>query len=231
MKVNLKRWKNAQTAEIAYYTGRKVDWSVTSWEAYLKENFSIDFDVFRDKHVLEIGCGAFGIIHYINLPCFRVGIDQLCSIYRRFGLNAKYTIYTNQITSVGEYLPFRNEVFDIILSINVLDHCLNPLNVLKEANRVLKRNCIFLLYLNTFDLPRTIRRILWLFDRPHPYHFTHVEIMSMLKEAGFKIYWQNKKRPNISHKFLMTNFWHYLKCFIGGLLRWRQSFYMLVPIN
>jgi len=193
MRVNLSRWKNAQTEEIAYYTSRKVESSTASWKAYLTENFSIGFDVFRNKRVLEIGCGAFGIIHYINLPCFRFGIDPLCSIYRRLELNAKYTIQTQQITSVGEHLPFRNEVFDVILSINVLDHCLNPLNVLKEANRVLTGNGIFLLHVNTFDLPRTIRIILGLFDKPHPYHFSHVEIMSMLKEAGFKIYSHNKK--------------------------------------
>jgi len=196
MKINLNRWRKAQNAEITYYISRKVEWSTATWKAYLMKNFSINFDVFRNKHVLEIGCGAFGVIHYINLPCFRVGIDPLCSIYRRLGLNTNHTIQTQQITCVGESLPFRDEAFDIILSINVLDHCLNPFNVLKEASRVLKRNGIFLLHLNTFDLPKGPRVILGLFDRPHPYHFSNVEIISMLREAGFEIYWQNKKAKN-----------------------------------
>jgi SAM-dependent methyltransferase len=179
-RVNLNRWKNAQTKEEAHYRSRKVRWESTeSWGRFLMENFSINFEFFKDKRILEIGCGAFGIIHYINVPCYKVRIDPLCSIYK--GLNDEYTTQTYQITSTGEYLPFKNDVFDVILSLNVLDHCFNPLNVLKEANRVLKRDGIFLLYLYTFDLPRAIRLRLTLFDGPHPYHFNHVEIATILK--------------------------------------------------
>lgn len=42
------------------------------------------------------------------------------------------------VTSVGEYLPFPGDVFDIVFSSNVLEHVQDPHRVIAEALRVLK---------------------------------------------------------------------------------------------
>jgi len=38
------------------------------------------------------------------------------------------------------FLPFKSEVFDQVVSVTLLEHCLNPFNALKEQARVLKKD-------------------------------------------------------------------------------------------
>ena len=225
MKANLSRWKKAQTTEIVHYESIKTRWeSIDSWKRFLRETFFVDFEFFRDKKVLEVGCGAFGIIHYVDVPCFNVGIDPLCSRY--IGLNDEHTTHTHQITGIGEHLPFKNEVFDGILSFNILDHCLDPYNVLKEIKRTLKKDGVVLLYLYTFDLPKWLRLRSTLFDRPHPYHFSHDEIISIFKKSGFSIDNQYRKNKKIKFKIFSGDFVHNVKYLVAGLLRIQLSVYV-----
>lgn len=225
MKTNLNRWRKAQTKEYMHYKQRVTMWeSPESWERFLLENFSIDFKTFEDKKIVEIGCGAFGVVHYVNVPSFKVGVEPLCTNYS--GLNDEYTCDTYQITSVGEHLPFKPKTFDVALSFNVLDHCFDPHNVLKEINRVLKEEGVLYLNVNSFDLPSWLRSKMSLFDMPHPHHFSHEELLSILEESGFSIDYHSKKRQKIEFKKLSVDFVHKLKYLIAYLLHIRSSFYI-----
>lgn len=57
---------------------------------------------------------------------------------------SKILLRANQIDEsriregVGESLPYENEVFDLVYSLNVLEHTSSPVDVLREALRVLK---------------------------------------------------------------------------------------------
>ena len=61
--------------------------------------------------------------------------------------------YGDVVRGSGEHLPFKDSTFDVVLSINVLHHILNPLKVLGEINRVLKKAGYLLLVESTEDNP------------------------------------------------------------------------------
>jgi hypothetical protein len=64
--MSLERWKRAQESEKRYWLSTKSTVSDQSRKRYFEEKiahgFSINYEFFADKSVLEIGCGPNGII-------------------------------------------------------------------------------------------------------------------------------------------------------------------------
>lgn len=83
-------------------------------------------------NILDVGCGPQRVpTHMAVTPqsdVFFVGIDPLVGEQPRdFPF----------VLGVGEYLPFRERVFDQVLFVTSLDHFLDPVPPLREAKRVL----------------------------------------------------------------------------------------------
>lgn len=78
--------------------------------------------------VLDVGCGPQPEPSYVRgLDGVLVGIDPLRGAeHREFEF----------VQGLGEYLPFRNGVFDRVLFATTLDHMLSPRRALLEAARV-----------------------------------------------------------------------------------------------
>lgn len=92
--------------------------------------------------VLDVGVGPQKIpthIEYCNNSKAKfIGIDPLSGIQPR-----GFTF----VQGLGEYLPFKNGLFDQILFVTSLDHFIDPVIALKEAARVVKQNgsvCVWL---------------------------------------------------------------------------------------
>ena len=111
---------------------------------------------------LDLGCG-----------------DGLC---REFAENLNYKwigldcIRQERTTCVADahFLPFGDEVFDMVLSTKVLEHLARPWEALREVNRVLKPSGIFLgsvAFMETFHSSY--------------FHFTHLGIKSIFEHTGF----------------------------------------------
>jgi ubiquinone/menaquinone biosynthesis C-methylase UbiE len=188
-----KRWLAAQKAEEKFYRaippiyasnwereGKKI------WEDHIKKLMGIDFEYFSNKTVLEVGCGCYGLIHWLdNSPKRKVGVDPLISSYT--DLIAKTPSTAEQFSMPSEELPFGDATFDTVISINVLDHTLLPRKCIAEMYRVMSPNGELFLELNTFRLPRLFRENLQLIDHPHPWHFSASDVIMLLQQTGFKI--------------------------------------------
>jgi ubiquinone/menaquinone biosynthesis C-methylase UbiE len=86
------------------------------------------------------------------------------------------------------HLPFRDEVFDGCLMLEVVEHLSNPGKALEEANRILKRSGIFII--TTPNADNLSAKIYRYFGKPikvskwHIKEFGYDEFKCILKKSG-----------------------------------------------
>ncbi len=103
--------------------------------------------------VLDIGCGVAGILtqlpdafHYQGLDISEFAVQDAEKAWKE---RPNTAFAQSDLHSV----PFKNESFDIVLSINSLEHMLNPASLMLEIKRVLKPNGYFVVTAPNFELP------------------------------------------------------------------------------
>jgi len=177
------RWTLAQDSERKFW--REHNSELPAFEMELESLKSNKIETYKKK-ILEIGSGATGIVNVIKGD--RYAIDPLLDLFeKKFNLSKDIKYFKGK----GEELPFENEFFNIVFCINALDHADNPLKVIKETNRCLKKGGIFFLTLNCYSLKIVfIKRLLERIgagDIFHPHSYTPKEIKNMLIMQGFDV--------------------------------------------
>ncbi|HEC32211.1 MAG TPA: class I SAM-dependent methyltransferase, partial [Deltaproteobacteria bacterium] len=92
--------------------------------------------------LLEVGCGPGYFLRCLERwypKCEAVGtdIDQGLIEHAK-----KYLRKTKLIRHDAHNLPFDNESFDVLCSLQVIEHLEKPESFFKEANRVLKKEAV-----------------------------------------------------------------------------------------
>lgn len=164
-----------------------------------------DFEKWRGKKVLEIGCGiGTDSINFArsgaDLTCVELSDKSLEICKKRFdvfGLKAKFFSGNSEVLS--EFLP--QEKFDLIYSFGVIHHTTNPENVFSEIKKYMHENteCRIMLYSRyswkTFDFflkhgykfNFNIKKTIQYFaeaqlDCPVAYTYTNKELKELLKD-------------------------------------------------
>ena len=116
---------------------------------------------------LDVGCGV-GSLMLLSLKkaelCVGVDtdLDALKIVKKRLG-EYKFTKSAYLALSVGENLPFRNNTFDVVTTITVLEHVKHPKRVISECLRVLKPDGIlYTLVPNYMSFWEGHYKMLWL---------------------------------------------------------------------
>jgi SAM-dependent methyltransferase len=166
------KWKDRVPAEDA--RKESIGWA-NAISATINKYMSAD----AKTRILQIGPAANGEIHHLSGE--RYAIDPLASFYTdNFPMlmdkNVKY------IDGTGEALPYANLYFDVILIINVLDHCSDPLKVLSEIDRCLKNGGLLILRVYTYSrIVSFMHSIFNFLDKEHPHAITRQYVESKLK--------------------------------------------------
>lgn len=108
-------------AEVEYWRGRrKVEGELSGphYRRLYTELFGLEASFFADRRVLDVGCGPRGSLEWATGEC-RVGLDPLAERYAELGITEHGMRY---VTAAAEAMPFRNGAFDIVTSLNSLDH-------------------------------------------------------------------------------------------------------------
>jgi SAM-dependent methyltransferase len=179
----VEKWEKHQVAE-EYHQSHKRPKS-DDFQEYFGDFFGIKQSIFDNQVCLEIGCGITGAIHYLDNAKLAIGLDPLCLKCKDLYIKEK-TQETTHINGVGEYLPIADKSVDSVFIFGVLDHCIQPESVIKEASRVLKYGGKVYIRVYTFNLPKKLRDNLNIVDA-HPHHLSQREIMGWMYNNGFKI--------------------------------------------
>ena len=83
--------------------------------------------------MLDIGCGPRGSLEWAGETSRRVGLDPLADEYRELGTEAHAMEY---VAARSEAMPFADGEFDVVTSINSLDHVDDLARTADEIKRV-----------------------------------------------------------------------------------------------
>jgi len=162
--------------------------------------------------VLDAGCGTGR--HLPLMPEGSVGLDVDATILRKH----KKEKYNFIVADLNAHLPFRQEIFDVILCSHVLEHLLDPNLALSDLNRVLKTNGCLIVAVPNPDYP------FFNFYNPnwkgHLHKWSFFEARSFIEEHGFTVDKTFFNYPKVKNKlfgwvwnniplirFLAPDFW------------------------
>ena len=113
---------------------------------YLND-LDVDRYCFWGKKVLDVGCGPIpSAIGFDGADIY--GVDPLVSNYEKAGFPLNLYPDVHFIESGAEAIPIEDHFFDVILSVNAIDHVDDLEKVAKELRRVAKSDCMFLMHVH-----------------------------------------------------------------------------------
>lgn len=90
----------------------------------------------KEISVLDLGCGD-GLL--LSLLKEKGIIGKGLDISEEAVAKTKNKGFETSVSDFGDRLPFADKTFDVVVSLDVLEHLYNPENLIREANRVSKR--------------------------------------------------------------------------------------------
>jgi len=194
MNIGLKQQEIWEKVPVDYYQkGIATNFFQKIWH-YLKiksakkilENYTFD-------NCLDIGCAGGYMLSEIALAYPHTkyhGVD----VYDK-AVNYAKRRYPNIDFQVGfaEKLPFNNNIFDLVIFYETIEHVENPLIALKEIKRVLKKEGIAIV---AMDSGNFLFRLIWLIwenttgkiwkgAHSHPFHHNGLE--KVIKKSDLKV--------------------------------------------
>ena len=125
-------------SELAYWEGRKRQEGTFVNEHYeflFSGHFGLARDFFAGKRMVDIGCGPRGSLEWAGMAAQRVGVDPLAESYLELGADEHEMEY---VASGAEHIPFADGHFDVVSTINSLDHVDDLDATIAELKRVLR---------------------------------------------------------------------------------------------
>jgi ubiquinone/menaquinone biosynthesis C-methylase UbiE len=100
----------------------------------------IDFDGYRGKQVLEVGCGAgTDLVRFARGGAVVTGVDVAPSAVALAKQNLdQQGLHAELRVADGEHLPFPDNAFDFVYAHGVVQYTSNPKALVAECHRVLK---------------------------------------------------------------------------------------------
>lgn len=143
-------------AELAYWRERAAEETVLANDHYgwfFTEHFGLDPGFYRNRAVLDLGCGPRGSLEWARLAGLRVGLDPLAAEYRPLGTGRHAMAY---VAASSEAIPFADGALDVVSSFNSLDHVDDLDGTLAEVGRVLRPGGEFLLLVEVNHRPTVL---------------------------------------------------------------------------
>lgn len=150
------------------------------WEKYRPQN-NMEISDFKQVNILDFGCGT-GVLQEefekrFNAKGFGIDVSKKAISYcKKRGLN-RIKLFD------GNTIPFKDQSFDLVTAIDVLEHIEDDLGALKEIKRVLKKGGLALLLVPAHPHLWSTRDI----NLKHFRRYRVGELEDKCKKLGFKL--------------------------------------------
>jgi 2-polyprenyl-3-methyl-5-hydroxy-6-metoxy-1,4-benzoquinol methylase len=170
----------------------------------------------NESKLLDVGCGKGTLGYYLNSDKILYGID-----ISKIAISEAIKTYkrADALDIDRENLPYENNFFDIVVALDVIEHVFDPISMLKEAYRVLKRGGKFILstpnilyeeYLKNFVRNRRFPKTSgdsFPYDGGHIHFFTYQDIYDLMNQIGFRAFPMGPYKHRFDYEFKESAVW------------------------
>lgn len=148
------------------------------------------------NRLLDVGCGDGIIAYFLKEKVKQIyGVDNLSKDLQKA---KKQGLQTRLVNIDKEKLPYANNYFDAITSLDVVEHVLDPRFHLKEMYRVLKKKGVLIISTPNIRFSDHLMQLVFkgafpktsldpdYYDGGHIHFFTYKDMHELLMETGFK---------------------------------------------
>lgn len=143
--------------------------------------------------ILDVGCASGWFLNEIakqfpSALCTGVDVYEDAIAYGK-----KMYKHLNLQTADGHKLPFKDESFDIVICCEVLEHVVDPGVVLSEIKRVLKKDGVAVIEMDSGNFLFKLAWYFWTHVRHGVWEHAHIQVFDAkklatdIKKAGFTI--------------------------------------------
>jgi len=178
------------------------------------------------KHVSELIRNLNGRV--LDIGCGQKPYQNICNYEEYIGLeidtpqnrqNKKADFFYNGVT-----MPFSDNYFDSIISNQVFEHVFNPNEFLRETNRVLKMDRVFLI---------TVPFVWDEHEQPYDYaRYSSFGLKHILNDNGFEIIEHRKSNNGLEVIFQLLNDYIYkITVTKNGYFNLIITLFLMAPVN
>jgi ubiquinone/menaquinone biosynthesis C-methylase UbiE len=160
-------------------------------------------DYFRGKKILDVGCGPVPYTLAFT-DCEIYGLDHLVDGYARLGFPlSEYSDRLTYVNGVAEDMPFEDNFFDAVISVNAIDHVDDFTLTAKEISRILRPEGILRMEVH-YHKP-TVREPWELNDKFMLEHFGHIGIKKIHERSFGELYPDESEEKKQEKLVVWTN--------------------------
>jgi SAM-dependent methyltransferase len=152
-------------SELAYWRDQlarqgDLEQSASLYARCFQDIFDVPYEFYAGKRLLDVGCGPRGSLVWAENAAERVGLDPLAHDYRRLQTQSHAMAY---VQGGAERIPFGDGYFDVVSSINSIDHVDDLDAAVGEITRVTRAGGMLLLLVdvNHEPTPTEPHRLTW----------------------------------------------------------------------
>ena len=127
--------KARNEVEVEAHWGKMSSSYNDQMNTYCQQRFIRIIKQYANGRILDVGCGTGYVQDHLGQSS--IGMDLTLGLLR--------SNKNNPVCANAEVLPFKDEVFDLVYSINLLEHVQSPERVIRECKRVLKKKGVLIL--------------------------------------------------------------------------------------
>jgi SAM-dependent methyltransferase len=175
--------RHKERYEIAYWRSRLSAEGQLTNDHYL-HSYTLAFDLkpsfYAGKRILDIGCGPRGSLEWADMAAERVGLDPLVPEYLKMGAQHHKMTY---VAASSDAIPFAAGHFDVVCSLNSLDHVADLEKTVAEIKRVVRSGGLFLLITEVNHPPTATEPI----NLPWSISESFMDAFNLLDEKRYEI--------------------------------------------
>lgn len=168
------------------------------------------------KRILDVGCGTGKLLSRLQSEgkeCYGIEPSKEASEIAKINLGNTDKIINKSIEDAINEIP--NDYFDVILFLDVLEHLIDPLNIIKQIKTKLNHDGVIIssipnirYFHNFYDLiikKEFQYKEYGVMDKTHLRFFTYKSIKNMFEVAGYSILNFTGINPTPSRKLKLIN--------------------------